>query len=118
MTADRDMEQIDFGIGYRGRNSPQQHMTLTLAGGTLAIALSLIALGGVLIASLLLPQLLQSYTNEAVAVQTRSIAAQAATAQDRAWGAQQQATITAEQLKIMEIDLAKKGLLVRRVDGH
>jgi len=110
------LEQIDYGVNYRASGSSS--LSLKVEGGMLAVALSLVALGGTLIMALLLPQLFQSMASEAVAVQTRSIAVQAATAQDRAWSAQQQATITSEQVKILEIEMAKNGLLVRRVDGH
>jgi len=61
------MEQIDYGIGYKGVLSPQQHMTLKVEGGTLAIALSILALGGILIAAILLPDLIDSRAKAASA---------------------------------------------------
>lgn len=61
------MEQIDYGIGYKGVLSPQQHMTLKVEGGILAIAFSLLALGGVLTAAILLPDLIDSRAKSAAA---------------------------------------------------
>lgn len=112
------MEQIDYGIGYRGMLSPQSHSTIKVEGGTLAIALALVALGAVLVATILLPQLAQSHANEAVAVALRPISAQVASAQDRAWLAERNEKINAEQIKIFAAELsAMKGQPVR-LDGH
>lgn len=61
------MEQIDYGIGYKGVLSPQQHMTLKVEGGILAIALSLLALGAILSAAILLPNLINSSAKAASA---------------------------------------------------
>jgi hypothetical protein len=47
----------DFSRGYL---SPQQHLSLKVEGGILAIAFSLLALGGVVIGAILLPSLIES----------------------------------------------------------
>lgn len=111
------MEQIDYGGNYRAYQSPQQTMTLKVEGGLLAVAIALVALGAVLVATILLPQLAQSHANEAVAVALRPISAQVASAQDRAWLAERNSFATAEQLKILQAELATAGKPVR-LDGH
>lgn len=110
-TAEREpMEQIDYGINYKAQNSPQQSLNLKVEGGTLAIALALVALGAVLAAIIILPQLAESRANEAVAVALRPISAQVASAQDRAWLAERTGNINAEHLNEVRFALEAKGI--------
>lgn len=61
------MEQLDYGGNYRAILSPQQTLSLNVEGGTLAIAIALLALGGVLVAAILIPQIIDARANAAVA---------------------------------------------------
>lgn len=105
-------EQNDFGYGYKGVLSPQQHMTLKVDGGTLGIVLGLLSLGAVLAACILLPQLMRSQSEAAVAVALRPISAQVASAQDRAWLAERTGNINAEHLNEVRFALEAKGISV------
>ncbi len=112
------MEQIDYGINYKAQNSPQQSLNLKVEGGLLAIALALIALGAVLAACILMPEIIQSRANEAAAVAVGPVRTMAQSAQDRAWLAERNEKINAEQIKIFAAELsAMKGQPVR-LDGH
>jgi hypothetical protein len=95
------MEQIDYGIGYKGMLSPQQHMTLKVEGGNLAIALSLLALGGVVVGAILLPGLIDSKAT-----------ASSAFARQTAQEAERESRIAIEQVDYMRVELAKKGVIV------
>lgn len=61
------IDQKDFGYGYKGVLSPQQHMSLKVEGGMLAVTLALLALGGVLVAAILVPEIIEARAHEAAA---------------------------------------------------
>jgi hypothetical protein len=112
------MEQIDYGIGYKGRNSPHQHVSVKVDGGTIAIAISILSVGILIAACLFLPALTDAQIRATVAEQLRPMSAQVASAQDRAWLAERNEKINAEQMKIFAAELsAIKGKPVR-LDGH
>lgn len=94
------MEQIiDHGTANKGILSPQQHMTLNVAGGHLAIALSLLAVGGVIVLAILLPGLIDSKAT-----------ASSAFARQTAQEAEREARISLEQVDYMRVALAEKGI--------
>ncbi len=100
------MEQIDYGIGYRGYQSPQQHLNLKVDGGGIAIALSLIALGAVLAAVILLPSLIEASAEKA-----------AAPANAAAAYANRDARVALDKIGYVQIELERKGIHIS-VDGH
>jgi hypothetical protein len=116
-----DHEQLhderDYGGIYRSPHSPQQNVSLRLEGGSIAIGIALLALGGVIVGAMLLPLLSQSQSEAAVAVALRPISAQVASAQDRAWLAERDARVASDEMKILQVELAKRGIFVR-TDGH
>lgn len=113
----RPANVIDTLDQSRRRHSPQFSQVLKIEGGLIAIALALIALGGVIVAAVLLPEITRSQSEAAVAVALRPISAQVASSQDRAWLAERNSFATAEQLKILQAELAAAGKPVR-LDGH
>lgn len=92
------MEQLDYGIGYKGILSPQQHMTLKVEGGMLAIALSLVALGAVFALVILLPGMIES----------RAISA-ASQASVRSQEAAQNSALARNDVAKLKLDLARQG---------
>lgn len=104
------LEQIDLSGIYRSHGSPQQNMNLRVDGGAIGIALALVALGSVLAACILLPQLMRSQSEAAVAVALRPISAQVTSAQDRAWLAERTGNINAEHLNEVRFALQAKGI--------
>jgi hypothetical protein len=107
------LEQIDYGQNYKARGSSSQSMVLKVDGGSIAIAISVAAIALVIAGSVFLPQLAESKANEAVAVALRPISAQVASAQDRAWLAERNSKMTDENLRILQADLASRGIKVR-----
>lgn len=96
------LEQIDYGYGYKAQNSPQQHMTLKVDGGMLAIAISLVALGGVVVGAITLPILAKNAS---------------APADVRAAIAEREARIAQDKFTYVQTELAKKGIYIS-TDGH
>lgn len=111
------MEQIDYGGVYRSYQSPQQNLNLNIDGGTLAIAISLLALGGVLVAAILLPQLMDKQAEAAALRISQPIATQAAEARSVSYIGERQSKIATEELRLLQVELAKQGTFVR-MDGH
>lgn len=107
------LEQIDYGGNNRAVLSPQQTLNLKVEGGSLAIAISLLSLGILVAACLFLPQLTEAQTRAAAAESLRQISAQVASAQDRAWLAERNSKMTDENLRILQADLAGRGIKVR-----
>ncbi len=98
---DRDIEQVDFGIGYRGHQSPQQHMNLHVSGGSLAIALSLLSIGGLVIGASLIPAYIRS---EAGRLTERALV--------RSDIAEREVKIAREENKHFREALAQQGIVV------
>lgn len=100
------LEQIDYGIGYKGHNSPQQHMNLKVDGGAIAIAIALVAIGAVVASCILLPQLMGSIAREA-----------SAAANINAQIAEREARIAQDKYTYTMGELAKQGIIIS-TDGH
>lgn len=96
------LEQIDYGTGYQARFSPQSHATIKVEGGSLAIAIALIALGGVIVGAITLPILAQK-ASEPIAVRSQI--------------AEREARVAIDQVQTMRIELARKGIFVN-TDDH
>ena len=99
--ADHDIEQIDYGYGYKGRNSPQQHTTIKVDGGMIAIAISLVALGGVVVGAITIPQMMRS-----------SAEAAAAPANAKASYAERDARVALDKLQTAQLELNRQGFKV------
>lgn len=95
------MEQIDYGGNYRAFQSPQQTMSLRVEGGAIAIALSLLALGGVLVASILIPTLID-----------KAATAASSGAVVRSQISERESRLNAEDIKLIRIALEKHGITV------
>jgi hypothetical protein len=111
------LEQIDYGINHGAHGSSSNSISLKIDGGTIAIAVSIAAIAIVIAGSAFLPLLAESKANEAVAIALRPMSAQVASAQDRAWLAERNSTLAAEQVDLIQVELAKRGIHVS-VDGH
>jgi hypothetical protein len=111
------LTQEDFGGIYKSRNSPQQNTTIKVEGGTIALAIALVALGGVLVAAIMLPQLMRVQAEATAANVVQPVADRAMQASERSYVAQTDSKLNAEYLKVLQIELAKRGIFVQ-VDGH
>lgn len=114
-------EQIDFGEQYKARrsNSPDQRqdVTVKIDGGGIAIAISIFATACAIAAWVLIPQINAARTEAEIARATQSLAIQAQAARDVAWLSQQSSKITSEQMKVLQVELAKNRIFVQ-LDGH
>lgn len=106
MKPDHDIEQVDYGYGYKGQNSPQQHTSIKVDGSSVAIGLSLLAIGGVLVAAIVLPHLIRS---EAEKSGSESAV--------RSLIAEREARVAIDQVQTMRIELAKQKIFVQ-LDDH
>jgi|SRR5678816_1461708 hypothetical protein len=95
------MEQIDYGSAYKSKGVQQQNLTLKVEGGNLAIALSLLALGGVVVGAILLPGLIDSKAT-----------ASSAFARQTAQEAERESRVAIEQVDYIRVALAEKGINV------
>lgn len=109
-TYDRDIEQIDYGYGYKAQNSPQQHMSLKVDGGMLALAFAILAFGGVLVAAIFIPSLMESRAKAAVEEAVRPIAAKVASLESTSYIAEREARVSQEDVKTIRMEMAKAGL--------
>lgn len=100
------MEQIDYGYGYKAKNSPQQHTTVKIEGGTIALAFAILSFGGVIVGAITIPQMVRS-TAEAAA----------APAYQKASYAERDARVALDKLQTAQVALAKKGIDVN-FDEH
>ena len=110
-TAEREpLEQFDYGYGYRGQNSPQQHMNLRVDGGAIGIALGLLAIGGVIVGAITIPMLADKSAKAAALELVQPVAVRAASAQDMSYLAERETKLMREQFGMLQVELEKKGI--------
>lgn len=101
------LTQEDFGGIYKSRNSPQQNNNQTVnVSGAVAVAISMLAFGGVLVGAILIPDIIEARANEA-----------AATAKVKADVAERESRIAIDQVQTMRIELAKQKIFIQ-LDDH
>lgn len=101
------LTQEDYGGIYKSRNSPQQNMTLRVDGGSIAIAIALVALGGVLVAAIMLPQIMRAQAEAA-----------AAPAKAQASYAERDARVALDYVTSVQSSLEKNGISIKPPNGH
>lgn len=106
------LTQEDFGGIYRSRNSPQQNNNQRVEmSGAIAIGISMLAFGGVIIAAITIPAIIESRSREAVAVAVGPLQAKIAALEVVAYTGERQSKLAEEHMNQMRNDLAAQGLL-------
>ncbi len=90
-----------------GEHSPKQQVNLKVDGGGIALALSLVALGGVLVAVILLPQVMRAQAEAA-----------AAPAKAQASYAERDARVALDYVTSVQSSLEKNGISIKPPSGH
>jgi hypothetical protein len=104
------LDQTDYGIGYKGNHSPQQHTSVKVeadrAYSTVAMILSFGCIVVIFLAGVLLPAYIKAEAEAA-----------ASEANVKVQYAEREARVAIDQVQTMRIELAKKGIVLQ-LDDH
>lgn len=110
-----ELDQRDYGINYRASGSSS--VSLKVEGGMLALAVALVAFGGVVIGAITIPSYASARVEAEVSKTIAPLQARLAQYEEVAWDVERDTRIQEEQIKRIEIGLSKKGININ-ADGH
>lgn len=87
-------------------DGPKQMVNLRVDGNNLAIALALLAFGGIIVAAILIPEIIEARAKEA-----------GSAAEARSVYAERESRIAIDQVQTMRIELAKQKIFIQ-LDDH
>lgn len=119
--ADDETEQLfqrSYDGIYRSPNSPQQNNNQTVRiDGAIAIALAMLAIGGLIIGSITVSAMVNARVEAEIAKAIGPLQAELAQQEEVVWRVERESRIHEEQIQRIETGLGKKGININ-TDGH
>jgi hypothetical protein len=105
------VREVKDNDNRKARGVQNQALTLNVQGGSIGIALGLLALGAVVVAAIILPQLMEARAKAAVSEAIAPIQAKVAAQETTTYFAERESKLAREHVAMMEHELAARGLI-------